>query len=657
MPKIKTLSPHVANLIAAGEVVERPASVVKELMENAIDAGASALTVEIQGGGMRLIRVTDNGCGLAPEEAALAFMRHATSKLTSAQDLESISTLGFRGEALAAIASVSRIELLSRETDAPLGLALKLAAGVVLEREEIGCPEGTTILVRDLFFNTPARLKFMKRDAAEGAAVFALVQRVALSHPACSVKFLRDGKQDLLTPGDGKLSSVLYSVFGRDLALGLTEIAAESEGLRIEGFVSLPACCRPTRGFQHFILNGRPIRSPLLMKAVEEAYRNLKMVGKFPACVIALSLRPSSVDVNVHPAKTEVKFLFERQMFDALHYAVLSALQTEHRHPLLDLPPAPLLAKPTESPSAALPLHDVSRPLRPLSAPVPQEALPYNPPVHSASLPKPPPAAPQISPAVSTQVSSKPPAAAAQKPAPLLPFDLFGQIPVSSTAPAVAPAVPPSTPVAAQELPLPIPSASASTDASQAPPPAFRVLGELLQTYILVEQGDALHLIDKHAAHERLHFDRMQREDYSPMAQTLLAPLSLSLPPEESAALLAQASLLADFGFLLEPFGTGALLLREIPSTLDEQTAAETLSALARDLLAGARLSPTALRDELLHSLACKAAIKGGMHSEPEELYPLVEAVMNGLVQYCPHGRPVAITLTRAQLDRRFGRS
>ena len=333
MPHIQQLDPHVADLIAAGEVVERPASVVKELVENSIDAGASAVTVEIQHGGMTLIRVTDDGCGIAPQEAETAFLRHATSKIRSERDLEAIGTLGFRGEALAAISAVSRIRLLTRTSDAPLGVCLTLEGGQVVDREEAGCPVGTTMVVEDLFFNTPARLKFTKKDTAEGAAVSAMVQRLALSHPEVSIKFLRDGKQELLTPGDGKLASVVYSVLGREIALGLLPVQGSGEEMAVSGFASLPACCRGTRGCQHFFVNGRYVKSRTMTAALEEAYRNQKMVGKFPACVLALTTRLSAVDVNVHPTKQEVKFGSDKKVFDTVYCAVRAALEGNFTHP------------------------------------------------------------------------------------------------------------------------------------------------------------------------------------------------------------------------------------------------------------------------------------------------------------------------------------
>ena len=332
MPTIQQLSPHVADLIAAGEVVERPASVVKELVENAIDAGATALTVEIMGGGMHYIRVTDNGCGIPPEEAPTAFLRHATSKIRTEYDLEAIGTLGFRGEALAAISAVSRVKLLTRTAGADFGTSVMLEGGVVQSQEETGCPEGTTMIVRDLFFNTPARLKFMKRDSAEGAAVFTVVQHEALCHPELSFRFIREGKEELLTPGDGKLSSCLYSVLGREAAMGFLDCPESGEDIRVEGYVSRPACCRGTRAMQFFFVNGRYVKSRTMTAALEQAYANTKMVGKFPGCVLKLSCKLNAVDVNVHPAKTEVKFVDERALFDAIYYGVKSALEREQGH-------------------------------------------------------------------------------------------------------------------------------------------------------------------------------------------------------------------------------------------------------------------------------------------------------------------------------------
>lgn len=642
MPHIQQLDPHVADLIAAGEVVERPASVVKELMENAIDAGATALTVEIQNGGMSLIRVTDNGCGIDGADAATAFLRHATSKIRSEYDLEAIGTLGFRGEALAAISAVSRIDLLTRTEDAPLGASVSLEGGAVTGREEAGCPKGTTMVVRDLFYNTPARLKFVKKDAAEGAAVFAVVQRTALSHPELSVKFLRDGKQELLTPGDGKLQSAIYSVFGRDIALGFTEMKGSGEEMEVSGFISRPTCCRGTRGYQHFFVNGRYIKSRTMMAALEEAYANQKMVGKFPGCVLHLSTKLSAVDVNVHPTKTEVKFVSEKKVFDAVYYAVKSALEGDTQRPqALEAVGrvAPAKGHDTVTPnqtafrtmaateyratpelrSAAAPLHDFTAPKM---AGGPPKAADYVP-AFSYAAPRAP-----VSPAASAA-----PRPTIPGPEPELPR---ADAPVNEVAVLTAP--------------------SPNPEPEEDEPAPWRVAGEVLNTYIIVEQGEKVLFIDKHAAHERINFDRLKAEHYTPMVQTLLTPAVLTPSPEEAAALLAHLPLLKEFGFDAEDFGGGSIVVRECPFDVDAGDVESTLAELAGRLLTTGRAESAAARDELLHTMACKAAIKGGQKNSPQELFRVADAVMRGAVKYCPHGRPVAIEMTKGQLEKQFKR-
>ena len=629
MPHIQQLDPHVADLIAAGEVVERPASVVKELMENAIDAGADTLTVEIQHGGMSLIRVTDNGCGIACDEAPTAFLRHATSKLRTEYDLEAIGTLGFRGEALAAISAVSRVELLTRTAEEELGAALSLEGGTVVSREEAGCPQGTTLVVRDLFYNTPARLKFMKKDAAEGAACFAMVQRVALSHPEVSVKFLRDGKQELLTPGDGQLQSALYAVLGRDMALGYKAVKGSGEDMAVTGFVTLPTCCRGTRGYQHFFVNGRYVKSRTMMAALEEAYANQKMVGRFPGCVLHLKTRLNAVDVNVHPTKQEVKFGSDKKVFDAVYYAVKSTLEGDHTRPALTLDdgkPAPARPVSTLSAEGGGPAWGATTPAR--RSPV-QETLPLRDFTAPPAKPAPPAAGrPDVRPLQQEDAPDSPAGAAPAQSA----------APDEGSVPAPAP-----KPVPAPE---PVPE-----------PEPWRMAGEVLNTYIIVEQGDKVLFIDKHAAHERLNFDRLKAEGYQPMVQALLEPVVFTPPAEEGAALLAQLPLLERFGFEAEDFGGGTLIVRAAPSDVAAGEIPDVLGELAGKLLTGGSADPDAARDALLHTMACKAAIKGGQKNSPGELYKVAEAVMSGAVKYCPHGRPVAIELTRQQLEKRFGRA
>ena len=686
MPVIKQLDPHVADLIAAGEVVERPASVVKELMENAIDAGANAVTVEIAHGGMSLIRVTDDGCGIPADQAPTAFLRHATSKISTEYDLEAIGTLGFRGEALAAISAVSRVELLTRTEDADLGVSLTVEAGVVTSQEEAGCPRGTTMAVRELFYNTPARLKFMKKDAAEGAAVFAVVQRVALSHPELSVKFIRDGKQELLTPGDGQLKSAVYAVMGRDIALGFLPVKGSGEGMSAEGFASLPTCCRGSRSYQHFFVNGRYIKSRIMTAAVEEAYKNQKMVGKFPGCVIHLTVRPGEVDVNVHPTKTEVKFQREQAVFSTVYYAVLSALDKDHTRPQAVMPG--IKSADTVTPNqTTLPLHDGAKGLTgtqfmPASRfkPVPG----FGPSVKPArTVPSTPKTAEQKSaPSPAPQEDKKAAPASERKKSPFQwveplpdaaqptpeppapkqdPEPIHTPVPERTAERPAAPAQPPKT----EPVPEPEQKPQADTPAPmQKPEPEpipeeepWIIRGELFRTYVMVEQGDKVLFIDKHAAHERANFDRLKAADYQPMVQELLTPVTFSPAPEERELLLDQAELLSRFGFEVEEFGSNALAARSAPDYLDAGDIEPALLELARRLRVTGTADPASARDELLHTMACKAAIKGGWRSGAEELEEVARMVMSGEVKYCPHGRPVAIEMTRKQLEKQFKRA
>ena len=656
MPKINQLSPHVADLIAAGEVVERPSSVVKELVENAIDAGARHITVEIQNGGMTFIRITDDGCGMEPEDAERAFLRHATSKIRDQHDLEAIGTLGFRGEALAAISAVSRVDLMTKTAGAPCGTALRLEAGRVVSREETGCPDGTTMIVRDLFYNTPARMKFMKRDSAEGAAVFACVQKQAVAHPELAVRFLRDGKQELATSGDGQLLSAIYSVFGRKAALDMLEVRSQWEQTRIRGYITRPTASYGNRTHQVFFVNGRYVKSNLLSSALEEAYKNQQMVGRFPACVLELELPLQAVDVNVHPAKTEVKFLSERDVFDCVYYGALSTLNRD---------PGRVEAKLTAGaqPAAAKPRQDFFQTMdakdyrafaaaveqAPKAAPNPRaveaiaragERAAVHTDVRVPSVSAPRPAAPEAAP--------KPQPAPVPQSAPI-PQPVLKPQPAAPAAPAPAPEPPkgPSVPEPPEQTALPLPEQ-----------PDWRIVGEVLDTYFIVEQGEDVIFIDKHAAHERVLFEKLKAETHPIMAQSLLEPVVCGLSREEAQAVLDNRPLLARCGYEAEDFGGGAVVLRQIPADLDPAQAESELAELAGFLLEGHRTDPDALRDELLHSIACKAAIKAGYHTEPAERAALVRAVLTrDDIKYCPHGRPVCIRLTKRQLEHQFKRA
>ena len=647
MPKIQQLSPHVANLIAAGEVVERPASAVKELLENAVDAGASKITIEIRDGGMTFLRVTDNGCGMSPEDARTAFLRHATSKLRTEEDLAAIGTMGFRGEALAAIASVSRIDLMTKTAGSLSGVKLHLEAGQITEEAEAGCPDGTTILVRDMFYNTPARMKFMKSDTVEGSRVAAAVQLQALAHPEVAFQFLRDGKQVLSTPGTGGLQAAMYCVYGRDCAK-MVGVESRWEGYTLTGYVSLPTDARPSRSLQTFFVNDRPVKSKLLIAALEEAYRNQIMVGKFPACVLHLRLPASAVDVNVHPAKTEVKFLSEKAVFDCVHYGVLGALNKKPDRPQIQFkstvaPQPPAAAAPPkgaftpQSPAVTAPLKGEPRKepfFRTMTA---EEYKTFSAALKEAPQPKQPAAA-----------------AAAQKipkadNMPLREFVMLPQLHTDEPKPV------PSAP--AKPVP-PAPEPEVEQTALEMPPEApWRMVGELYNTYILVEQGEDAFLIDKHAAHERILFEKLKANQEAISAQSLLTPIPVRLNPAAAGELLNNTALLAELGFEIEEFGENTLLLRQIPMDLSPDAAAEAIETLADDLLSGRRESKDTVRDTLLHTVACKAAIKAGWKNDEKELLAVAKAVMaREDLKYCPHGRPICVSLSKKQLEKQFKR-
>ena len=663
MPKILQLSPHIANLIAAGEVVERPASVVKELLENAVDAGASKVTVEIRDGGMTFLRVTDNGCGMAPEDAKTAFLRHATSKLRTADDLAAIATMGFRGEALAAIASVSRIDLMTKTAGSLMGTSLHLEAGNVTEESEIGCPDGTTIIIRDLFFNTPARMKFMKSDSVEGSRVSAAVQMQALAHPEVAFTFIRDGKQVLLTPGTGGLEAAIYSVYGRECAK-MIKVDSRWETCSLTGYVSKPTDSRPSRSLQTFFVNDRPVRSPMLIAALEEAYRNQIMVGKFPACVLHLRVPANAVDVNVHPAKTEVKFLSEKTVFDCVHYGVLGALNRTPDRPQVQF----TKASPAEADDriGPKPKQDFFRTMTPSEYKTFSSAI--------ADAPKPNPQA-----AVATVAKLERPAPAVQEriliPQPTIPVTTErhyepAPTPGRQSPSAAAPSRQISTPTFKESPHHDIVKTAPAADddhndpeatQTELPMPAeipWRMVGELYNSYIIVEEGENAYLIDKHAAHERILFDKLKANQESITAQALLTPIPVRLSAEAAAELLSRKALLEELGFEVEEFGENTVLLRQIPMDLSPDDAAEAAEALAADLLSGRHDTKDTVRDEVLHTVACKAAIKAGWHTDEKELLALVKQVMSREdLKHCPHGRPICITLSKKQLEKQFKRA
>lgn len=681
---IHKLSPALADMIAAGEVVERPASVVKELVENAVDAGAKKITVEIKNGGVTFMRVTDDGCGMSKEDAPTAFLRHATSKISCAEDLGGISTMGFRGEALAAISSVSKIDLLTRAASEELGVSMRVEAGNVMDIQPAGCPQGTTMIVRDLFYNTPARMKFLKRDSVEGSYISGAVQRQALGHPEIAFRFLRDGKAELITPGDGKLLSAIYAAMGRASAKEMVEVKSASGGVTVTGYVGKPTASRGSRSYQHFFVNGRYVKSRMMASALEEAYKNQIMVGRFPICVLHVTVPPTAVDVNVHPAKTEVKFLREGDVFDAIHYSVLGALSRAQDRPEMELKtPKPqvqprqnfyqnvtaqeyramtgllgkssgvqpsgtvvqqfrMLEQRTEAGSRSnLSVHDSVRMI-----PTVQGARPAQ--VSAAQM--------EETPAEKLERNAVPTRQTVQEPPAVESIPAVVPMPEPNPEPELAP---PTQTV--MELPeIPVPKAPEPEEIQQPEletEQPYRIIGQALDTYIIVEQGDGLLLFDKHAAHERIRFERLKAQRHEVMSQVLLSPLHPAMSREEVAVLLENRETMEELGFTLEDFG-GDLVVRAIPCDVTEADTPACLSELAQQLQDGRKLDKETVYDDLLHTIACKGAIKGGQYTDPKEISALVAELMaRDDIKHCPHGRPVCITLSRATLERQFKRT
>ena len=599
MSKINVLPKHMADLIAAGEVVERPASVIKELMENSIDAGATSLTVEIKRGGITYIRVTDDGCGIEREDIRNAFKSHATSKIENEEDLLSIGTLGFRGEALASIAAVAKVDILTRTPDEEIGTLYKIEGSEEVLLDDAGCPQGTTIIVKDIFFNTPARMKFLKKDVTEGNAVSGVVDRIALSHPEVSIRFIRDDKQQLVTTGNGKLSSVVYSIFGKDFSNGLVETDYELDGIKVDGLVSLPTASRANRAMQFFFLNGRLVKSITAQAALEQAYKNAIMVGKFPACVLNITAPLNSVDVNVHPAKTEVRFENEKMIFDAVYYATKAALEEKDRPNKLDLAKAALQQE--KNPF----LEETRKTYEQVELPK------KNPNFFATELPK--------------EYKKK-------------------EEPVPYVRKAEAP----------KPAPTPTPKQVIEDIVEEAP--NYKVIGEAFDTYILVEQEGKILLIDKHAAHERMLFEKLKAESSDKFSQVLLSPITVTLSKEEYSAILSNLDVLKDAGFDIDDFGLGTVVVREVPVMLIDDDVKALVEEMAGYLLNSQAPVPEKL-DWIYHNTACRAAIKGGDKTTQYELDSFVKKLLgNPDIRYCPHGRPVLIEMTRSDLEKQFGR-
>ncbi len=631
MADIRVLPKSVAELIAAGEVVERPASVIKELCENAIDAGATKITVEIQRGGITYMRVTDNGCGIKSKEVPTAFLRHATSKIKDENDLLKIGTLGFRGEALASISAVSKVEMLTKSREEEIGTRYVIEGGEQKEYDQAGCPDGTTIIVRDIFYNIPARMKFLKKDVSEAMAIATVMDDIALGNPSIAIKFIKDSKTVITTTGDGKLKSAIYTVLGREFSQTLIPVDTETGGIRVWGMISKPVYSRSTRSAQYFFLNGRVIRSAAASKALDTAFKNSVMVGKFPACVLNIELALEKVDVNVHPAKTEVRFLDDKAFFEAVYYAAKNAIMQGDSRPELALKTQTVNKPKTVSPFARITAEEF-RKMGEASATPAEKAyrdVMYS--QQSLSANKTPAF---TEPVKINKIEEKTP----------LKVESFKEEPRFEEI--------------VSEQKCFITKAEDETrnfTYSDKETLEIKYIGEAFKTYIIVEWQKNIYFIDKHAAHERILFEKLKKERTAE-PQMLIAPISVTLSHDEYRAVTENLSLLNEAGFVIEEFGTRSVLVRAVPVELAAEDIMNLTLEVADSLIKSGTVENEKLND-LFHRVACRAAIKGGNDQSPEELLALAERILGDKdIMYCPHGRPVAFCLKRSELEKQFGR-
>lgn len=728
MAVIRVLDKHTAELIAAGEVVERPASVVKELLENSIDAGATQITVTIESGGVKLIEVSDNGSGIEPEDIPTAFIRHATSKIQTGEDLNAIHTLGFRGEALASIASVARVELLTRTETSEFACLYRIEGGEEQSIQPDARGVGTTIRVRDLFYNTPARMKFLKKDSSEGTFVADVVSHLALSHPEIRFKFVREGKTQYVTPGDGKLRSAVYAVLGREFSRDLLEVGDSTLGYRVYGLVTPPRCCRASRSMQYFYINGRYVRNRTMMAALETAFKGVAMQGKFPGGVLLLEMPADLVDVNVHPAKTEVRFARENDVFDIVYHAVKLALtQPGSGEQRFVLSPQSASQKAAKAPTQQVEVEEnnedtaensvkescftglsaviqgqsepgalkksekrsyftenasgksVRRPVK--NAPreaFEEDLLPLDPPEAPKAAAIKPTSQPALSmdridrrsflevlrtplpPSPVVVLHSPPPVskksfrrAEDESRLDISPELETEEIPVQDNLSAWQTSIMPEAVPAESEQSAPEQMSLESTPAEQ----KLEYVGEVFKTYIITQRGDELCLIDKHAAHERQLYEKLAAGYGQVASQLMLVPAVVELSAEEKQAVLDNIPLLENAGLEISDFGGNTVLLRAVPADVEPDSAEDLLVELAGKLARGSRDALSERTEWVLHSIACRAAIKAGDSSSPQELMALAEAILSGRVPpFCPHGRPCVLKLTRKELEKQFGR-
>ncbi len=702
MGVINVLDKHIAELIAAGEVVERPSSVIKELVENSIDAGAKNITVEIKNGGTTFMRVADDGCGIYRDDIKKAFLRHATSKVKTANDLDMISTLGFRGEALASISAVSRLQVITKNENEEIGSCYEIEGGDEISLEEAGCPTGTTFVIRDLFYNIPARSKFLKKDVAEGNAVSALMDKIVLSHPEVAFTFIRDGKQVLRTFGDGKLLSAIYSVFGKDFAKGLIPVDYTLDSVTVKGYISKPINSRPNRNMQNFFINGRFVKTRTGMAALEEAYKGSIMVGKFPSAVLQLTVPYEIIDVNVHPAKIEVRFINERPVFDAIYHAVKSALQQGDERKQIHFKENTAFneikkVNPFNNAQAVFAKAEntpAEKPIKPIERIEPvlknSEPKPYNPfdeldlkdektkPVSIDKLKMSDSSNPfdiYSKQAIkrNSELENKKAEFSKQK------LEKAEQLILKATQQeeslpkqeitvddltAESTETPTETEVSKEEV-KPLKEISENkTDNNDAltelpkEQTKLRFLGEAFNTYIIVEKNDnEVLIIDKHAAHERIIYEKLKADSGSANVQYLLTPITVTLDKIDYDAAVSNLDMFAKCSFDVEDFGNGTLLVRSAPQYLAATEIADCITEMSGYIASGKKDIYTEKMDWFYHNVSCRSAIKAGNKSTVQELMDIAWTLeRNPQIKYCPHGRPICIVMTKYEIEKQFGR-
>ena len=668
MPEINVLSKEISELIAAGEVIERPASVIKELVENSIDSGARHITVEIKNGGTTYMRVTDDGCGMAFEDVPTAFLRHATSKIITKNDLDNIRTLGFRGEALASVSAVARVEVMTKRREDTYGTIYTIEGSTERSHDKSGCPDGTTIIIRDLFYNVPARAKFMKKDVTEANAISNIMQKITLSHPSIAFKLIRDNRMEFNSAGDGELFSAVYAIYGRDLARDLIPCDYEYNGIHVSGYVIKPLYSRNNRALQNFFVNGRYVRSRLCSAALENAYSNMIMTGKFPACVMMIDLAPSAMDVNIHPAKAEVRFTDEKSVSDAIYFGVKNALMNDgliyefEIKPRTDWTAPPPEEPPVQQEMLFTQIEKIAEKEKETAAPEP------------VKMPE--------KPAYTAPVKTDDGEAEVVN---IRPFEQFGQSGVTAAKPELSAPVPApelEKTVSAQEPEPEKPAApvegfkyisSSSFEKPAAPEPVkkaapvdplheefpnIRVVGEAFGLYVICESAGKMIMIDKHAAHERIIFERLRSRNCRQFSQSLLTGIKVLLTAEEIDAMESQQELLADLGFKFDFSQRPCVIATAVPTFIMDADIEDIVCEVANNLRMHKADPQSGLLDDMLHTVACKSAIKANDKNSPEELQALAEQVCyNENIRHCPHGRPVMFTMTKYSIDHQFRRT